>query len=222
MKNIQIIITMLVSIITLLVTMVKGIIDWFEFNKQKSIDLNSKTKLKWVEEVRGVVADFAKSYRIMVVTNSLNKDQSKKEDSYANFLHDAYLLQMYFATNKSKCNLNISGEYDRIYYKDPADNNYDQNEKCKKIKEANQTVLAPLYCTHTNNGKKALINELLKQFINVAKEENYTVEDNPNSKYSESLKAVQINDTSTKYFGRIMNILGIYLEVEENEARKGK
>lgn len=215
---------MVVTIITLIVTIIKGIVDWREFNKKNKIELSSKTKLKWVEQVREIIANFSKSYRIMVVTNSISEVQTEKEKAYANFLHDAYLLKLYFASyDKNTSELDLSGEYDRNYYKDEINNNKEELEQCEKQVEVNENVLAPLYNPNSNVGKVVLINQLLKQFIDIASEEKYrNIDEDPMSKYSPTLKQSNLNFTSRKYFDRILKILEIYLQVEEEEARNGK
>ena len=186
--RLYLIITMVSSVVTLVLGCLNEIGKRKIFNGKIDIELNSKVRLQWIEDVRKLTATMALDYRTMAYNNGLEGRQNKREETYAAFLHDIYLLGLYFVDCEQifPCDLDIAKECEVKYYKDP--NKQDTKvKKLEKIEEYNKQQLIPLVNQKSNRGKSAIINELLKHFGEIVSSIEIRQKDDPNSKYLKSV-----------------------------------
>lgn len=232
MDNIQILVTMLVSLITLVLTVIKMITDQRNFNKKNHIEISSKTELQRANDIRSATANLVKDYKTLQSVTELSNNQDEKEKAHNNFVYDISLLRLYFSTGNTTGDsslLNLAGECQVDYYTKPSSmsseeitENQDKRNNQEQVSAKNKSVIESLKDSTSNKNKDSLINELLEQFGDMVSQLPPKTQDTDKDKTLDSVRRGATQDGITDYFNQIIDIISIYLRVEEEEAKKGE
>lgn len=185
-----------------------------------SADVKSKSRIIWIQDVRGLTAELLTSYNKYFDYDEnthyydLNKTVKDYSFNYSNYISEistkSNKLMLYFsnADKKDKVKLNLMGE---LSYKDKND-----EESIKKIKKVNEEILKFLYNTDDNSLKNDLLSEFIKQL-------NTCVKNVSHSYTKQSENTIEKNkEMINGYLSELQNTISIYLKIEWDIAKEGR
>lgn len=100
--------------------------------------------------------------------------------------------------------------------------NQDKRNNQEQVSAKNKSVIESLKDSTSNKNKDSLINELLEQFGDMVSQLPPKTQDTDKDKTLDSVRRGATQDVITDYFNQIIDIISIYLRVEEEEAKKGE
>lgn len=199
-----------------------GFITWKTNNRKISADIKSKSRIKWIQDVRNITIEY-----IHCIDNILNSGvtfnivQGFEEPDY----HDDYYknrtklkeiackLKLYFPDLESENDK--KSEMAKRYYEisevindinAPVDNHY-YRKRYKALHDYNCELLNDLFCKKSNKYKNYKIKEYMSinwlTIVNMSAAEEYISE-------------------VYRYMENFQNIISIYLKIEWDKAKTGK
>lgn len=233
LNNVYLVITMIAAIVGSAISFVNFLNNKKEFQQKLTADLSSKTRLKWIDDVREHTSNLAKAYRILKVKNNISNSQNDKEEAYADFIQEINYLILFFPINEATAqneeinNFDIAKEWNPlVYYKDPLPEEEDRTQKSvveiQKYREDNEKILKPLFHYYSSNEDNSLKNKYMIMLLNNFEQNAADVGIyDPLEKSKYMSKDAMRDRVIDRYFNEILKAINIYISEEDAKAKKG-
>lgn len=214
-----------------------------KLSKQKiDADLKSSERIKWINQVRSETVELLKSYRQLKMEDALYHYKIDKKIDFSDQrpyltamnnvkLKTDTLILLFGANNDTNQSLHFDFSAETnvpIFEIADSDHENETQEALKKSRledSENQLVFKVLKDKYSNENKNSLIVELLSQTESLLIKASYPDTSNPQvHNYKSRIKLAEYSgiwEVIDKNLREISRIIGLYLKIEWDRAKKG-